>query len=590
MRIRTVPALAVALVVSALCVWPVQIGAQAGLNYNDYFVRSNVNNGIGSVNGTYSYNWDLTNPALIGGGVHPGSTAGFTATGTMDGTGRGRALNIVARADCAGPVPVCVGQSGFNRTATTADLATATLTARSAGTNDGPQRYGIGRGDAWLHDVLQFTVAGATAQTVTRVHFQYAVNGTWTNATTPNAGLVQADLCMNNFASQACDLESVSGLILLGRTLGSGFAVPRPSGLRAGPNGSWTTATGNALVYNGYFDIVGPSQTIRPTLILVVQGESSSDSDVAYTGRFSFTNLPPQVRYTSASGVFLPLPPNTGPPSAPTNVVATASGNNLSLSWGAPATGATPTGYTLIARTAAGAPPIAAVPLGPTTSFAAAVPNGTFILSLSATNAAGTGPESPGTTVTLPAPLIAPASPTGLGVTVAGSTATFSWTAPLSGGAPTGYLLLAATSPGFTVPIASLPLPASPTSAAIPGVPAGIYYVRLAAQNAGGTSAPSNEVTVIVVGVVTPGAPTLSASVSGRTVNVSWTPGSGGTPTGYTLSAATSDGGAPIGSVPVSGASVAFPNVPSGTYFLRLTASNSAGTSPPSNQVAVTVP
>ena len=121
--------------------------------------------------------------------MHPGSTSGFTATGTMDGTGRGRALNIVARADCAGPVPVCVGQSGFNRTATSADLATATLTVTSAGTNDGPGRTGLGRGDAYLHDVLQFTVAGATAQTVTRVHFQYAVNGTWTDAAAPNEAL-----------------------------------------------------------------------------------------------------------------------------------------------------------------------------------------------------------------------------------------------------------------------------------------------------------------------------------------------------------------------------------------------------------------
>ena len=62
MRMRTVPAVAVALVTGALCVWSVQLGAQAGLNYSDYFVRSNVSNGIGSVSGTYSYNWELTDP------------------------------------------------------------------------------------------------------------------------------------------------------------------------------------------------------------------------------------------------------------------------------------------------------------------------------------------------------------------------------------------------------------------------------------------------------------------------------------------------------------------------------------------------
>ena len=586
MRIRTVPALAVALVVGALCVWPVQIGAQAGLNYNDYFVRSIVTTGIGSTYGVYSYNWELTNAALIGGGLHPDSRPGSTATGTMDGTGRGRALNIIGRSDCAGPVAVCVGQSGFNRTATTADLATATLTVSSGGTNDGPGRNGLGRGDAYLHDVLQFTVPGATAQTVTRVHFQYAVNGTWTDAAAPNGGFVEANLCMNNFASQACDLESAGGTFLLG----NGNSAPMPTGFRAGPNGSWTTTSANSFVYTGYFDIVGPSQTIRPSLILAAQNQSATQSDLAYTGRFSFTNLPPQVRYTSASGVFLPLPPNTGPPGAPTNVVATASGNNLSLTWGAPATGATPTGYTLLARTVAGAPPVATLPLGTAGSFAATAPNGTFILSLSATNAAGTGPESPGTTVSFPAAVAPPASPTGLGVSVTGSTASFSWTAPASGGAVAGYVLQAGTAPGFTTPFASLPLPASPTSLAVPGVPVGAYYVRLVAQNAGGTSSPSNEVTLTVAGASAPGAPTLSASASGRTVNVSWTAGSGGAPTGYTLSASTTPGGAPIATVPVSGTAASFPNVPSGTYYLRLTASNGAGTSPASNQVTVTVP
>ena len=193
-------------------------------------------------------------------------------------------------------------------------------------------------------------------------------------------------------------------------------------------------------------------------------------------------------------------------------------------------------------------------------------------------------------TVTFPAALVPPASPTGFGVSVAGSTATFSWTAPLSGGAPSGYVLLAGTTPGFSTPFAALPVPASATSLAIPGVPAGTYYLRLVAQNAGGTSAPSNEVTLTVVGLTAPGAPTLSASVSGRTVNVSWTPGSGGAPSGYTLSAAVSPAGAPIATVPLGGTGVSFPNVPSGTYYLRLTASNGAGTSPASNQVTVTVP
>lgn len=42
------------------------------------------------------------------------------------------------------------------------------------------------------------------------------------------------------------------------------------------------------------------------------------------------------------------------------------------------------------------------------------------------------------------------------------------------------------------MPFASLPLPVSPTAVSIPGVPPGTY-IRLVAQNAGGTSGPSGK-------------------------------------------------------------------------------------------------
>lgn len=284
-------------------------------------------------------------------------------------------------------------------------------------------------------------------------------------------------------------------------------------------------------------------------------------------------------------------PATTGVPGAPTAVVAAATGNTLSMSWGLPATGAAPTGYTLIARVAAGAPPVVTLPLGATRSFGVTAPNGTFLLSLTATNGSGTGPESAGVSVTFPGGAVAPpAAPTGLAVSVAGSTASFTWTAPLSGGAPSGYVLLAGVTPGFAAPIATLPLAPSATSVVVPGVPVGTFYVRLVSQNASGTSPSSNEVSLTIAGATAPGAPTLTASATGSTVNVSWSPGSGGAPAGYTLRAAVTPGGTPIVSVPLGGTSVAFAGVPSGTYYLTLTASNAAGTSAPSNQVTITVP
>jgi hypothetical protein len=88
-----------------------------------------------------------------------------------------------------------------------------------------------------------------------------------------------------------------------------------------------------------------------------------------------------------------------------------------------------------------------------------------------------------------------------------------------------------------------------------------------------------------------PGAPTLNPPVvTGSTVALSWTAGSGGTPTGYTVIATATPNGAPIASVGLTGTSALFPNVPPGTYYLRLTASNAAGASAPSPQVTVTMP
>jgi hypothetical protein len=152
------------------------------------------------------------------------------------------------------------------------------------------------------------------------------------------------------------------------------------------------------------------------------------------------------------------------------------------------------------------------------------------------------------------------------------------------------YVLVAGLTPGFSVPYASVPIGATP-GAVVPGVPAGTYYVRVLAQNAGGTSAPSNEVALTVAGLALPDAPTLHApTVNGSTVTLSWSPGSGSTPTAYTLAASVTPGGAPVATIPLTGTSVSFSGVPSGTYYLRLTASNAAGISPPSAEMSLSVP
>jgi predicted phage tail protein len=87
-----------------------------------------------------------------------------------------------------------------------------------------------------------------------------------------------------------------------------------------------------------------------------------------------------------------------------------------------------------------------------------------------------------------------------------------------------------------------------------------------------------------------PGAPqNLTASVSGTTVTLSWTP-PGGTVTGYLVEASATPGGGIIATLNVVGAtSVGVPGVPVGTYFVRVRALNGAAQSVPSNEVTVMV-
>jgi hypothetical protein len=288
----------------------------------------------------------------------------------------------------------------------------------------------------------------------------------------------------------------------------------------------------------------------------------------------------------NSRGVFLYRRTATAPgaPGAPTNFQGTVTGNTVALSWNPPSSGGAPTGYALQVTG------LGAVPVGLVTSFSSPAPNGSYTIAVVATNASGASAPSNSITLTVPQSVPAPGAPLNFAAGVSGSSVTFSWTPPASGGAVAGYTLLAGLTPGFTAPIASLSVPASATSLSVPGVPAGTYYARLIAQNSGGSSPASNEASLTVAGLTAPGAPTMNApTVSGGVVSLSWTPGSGGAPVSYVLTAR-NGAGAVLGVIPATGTALSVPNVPSGTYLVSVAAVNAAGTSGASNQVTVTVP
>jgi hypothetical protein len=184
-----------------------------------------------------------------------------------------------------------------------------------------------------------------------------------------------------------------------------------------------------------------------------------------------------------------------------------------------------------------------------------------------------------------------PATPANLQSVVNGHTVSFTWQ-PSPGA--TGYVIEAGSAPGLSN-LASITVPATP-SYSVPGVPVGVYYVRVRSIDASGASAPSNEVVVAVSGASTgpcagpPDPPTrLRGLVDGTQVSLSWQPAiTGCPPTSYIILAGSSQGLANLAQIPVASASFSG-NAPDGVYFVSVAGVNAAGTSAPSGSVVVVV-
>lgn len=88
-----------------------------------------------------------------------------------------------------------------------------------------------------------------------------------------------------------------------------------------------------------------------------------------------------------------------------------------------------------------------------------------------------------------------------------------------------------------------------------------------------------------------PGTPiNLTATAAGSTVTIAWSPSSSGAAaTSYQLLAGTAPGVTNVGVVPLTAPGLSVPNVPNGTYYLRVVASNASGSSAPTADQAVTV-
>jgi predicted phage tail protein len=184
-----------------------------------------------------------------------------------------------------------------------------------------------------------------------------------------------------------------------------------------------------------------------------------------------------------------------------------------------------------------------------------------------------------------------PAAPTDLRATTNGFTTTFMWSSPgTSTASPaTSYVLEAGVAPGTTV----VSFPVNGTSFTVPGVPPGLFYIRVKGVNAVGTGPASAEYTLNVSGdgAQPLEAPTsVSAFMSGRRLTLTWNaPAMGGVPSGYIVEAGSASGGANLATLAVGTRSFTFNGVPDGFYFLRVRARTSTAVGPPSVEVMIVV-
>lgn len=426
------------------------------------------------------------------------------------------------------------------------------------------------------------------------------------SCTTPNTGttltLTAGGTLTTNFALSAGDgfsgvvTSAATGLPLGGVTVNTyqvssgmfaGSFTTNPRGqfiLRGLANGDYVAYTSNSL---GYFDEI--HNNMRCNFSCSVSTALSSGTRISISGAAASAgaDLPELV-----TGIDFALDTRTQVPAAPTNFrIVTTAGTGV-FTWTAPSlsTGGAPTSYLLEAGGSPGTTFITLPIPGTGTTFTVpGVPPGTYYVRVKGVNASGAGAASNEVVLVVGASGDGrPATPTGLTAFMAGDRITITWSPGLGFGPVSGYVLEAGSASGASN-IATLDVPTATFS--LSGVPPGFYFLRVRARNAGGVSAPSTEVMVVVGNApAPPSAPALTHTVSGSTVNLTWSAPVFGPVTGYIVEAGSATGLANLAVANVGNVlAQSFGGVPPGTYYVRVRAVNAQGASIVSNERIVTV-
>jgi hypothetical protein len=183
------------------------------------------------------------------------------------------------------------------------------------------------------------------------------------------------------------------------------------------------------------------------------------------------------------------------------------------------------------------------------------------------------------------APCTSPSTPTAFAASVSGFRVTLSWSPP-SGASVQSYAIEVGHQPG-AANLGSFTLPSTQTMIAA-DAPSGNYHLRVRAQNACGSSAPSADAHAIVPsGCAVPGAPGQpTAVVNGPIVSLVW--GALAGVSSYVLEVGSASGLSDLLQAVVNGTGITGA-APPGLYYARVRGQNACGTGPASPERVVSL-
>jgi predicted phage tail protein len=296
----------------------------------------------------------------------------------------------------------------------------------------------------------------------------------------------------------------------LQKTAAYGVTIGRSSaGVPGAPSDAAATVSGSSVMLLWSSPVAGPA----PTGYLVEAGSFSGAANIAQvlTGTrgttFKAGGVPPGtyfVRLRALNGSEVGPPSDelvlrvglacSAPPPAPASALGAVTGTTVSLSWGA-SIGATT--YVIEAGSAPGASNLVNFDTRSTSLglVASGVGAGTYFVRVRAANACGTSGPSNETIVTVGTLCTGPpAAPSTLANVVSGANVTLTW-----GASPTAtsYVIEAGSTTGAGN-LGAFDTQGAVTQIVARGIGTGVYFARVMARNACGTSVPSIETVVRV--------------------------------------------------------------------------------------------